>query len=101
VTTAKKLASDYEANEVAEDQAINGREVLISGQVVKVEKDFTNAMLIELATGNDFMGARLYMKDGEVARVAALKKGQAINVRCKKMKFFMSAPLGNECVIAA
>ena len=54
-TTAPELNRDYEATEVATDQKIGGRVVVVSGSIDSIDKDFLDHAVIHLRTGNQFI----------------------------------------------
>jgi tRNA_anti-like len=98
-TTARALYKDYEANEVATDLKIDGAAVEVSGIVASIDKDFTDAPVIHLQTGNEYQDASLTLIDSQKHRAATLSKGQSIVIRCEKMSRIIGYPAGTDCRI--
>lgn len=96
--SAKKLFADYEANEVAMDERIGKRPVLVSGSVSSIDKDFLNNIVISLNTSNPFMPARFSMEDSEKDKSMAISKGKSVKIICKQVSRIMGSPSGNDCV---
>ncbi|PIF21779.1 OB-fold protein [Candidatus Pantoea floridensis] len=96
-TTARKLFNDYEENEVAVDEQLKGKIVAMTGVVQSIDKDFTDSIIISLKTDNEFMPARLEMKDSQKAAAIALKKGKQVVIVCEKMSRIIGAPSGRNC----
>ncbi|WP_147198376.1 hypothetical protein [Pantoea sp. CCBC3-3-1] len=96
-TTARKLFNAYEENEVATDEALKGKRVAVTGIVQSIDKDFTNSIIISLKTDNQFMAARMEMKDSQKAAAMSLKKGNQVVIVCEKMSRIIGAPSGRDC----
>lgn len=96
-TTARELAAAYEENEVATDMRIDKRPVEITGVVKAITKDFTDDVVIQLATSNQFMSASINLADGHESTAANLKKGQKVTFLCQKMMSLMGSPAGRDC----
>ncbi|MEN4818042.1 OB-fold protein [Pantoea agglomerans] len=96
-TTARKLFNDYEENEVAVDEQLKGKVVAVTGIVQSIDKDFTDSIIISLKTDNEFMPARLKMKDSQKAAAIALKKGKQVVIVCENMSRIIGAPSGRNC----
>ncbi|MEB5708339.1 OB-fold protein [Pantoea anthophila] len=96
-TTARKLFNDYEENEVAVDEQLKGKLVAMTGIVQSIDKDFTDSIIISLKTDNEFMPARLEMKDSQKSAAIALKKGKQVVIVCEKMSRIIGAPSGRNC----
>ncbi|MEN4561959.1 OB-fold protein [Pantoea agglomerans] len=96
-TTARKLFNDYEENEVAVDEQLKGKIVAMTGIVQSIDKDFTDSIIISLKTDNEFMPARLKMKDSQKAAAIALKKGKQVVIMCENMSRIIGAPSGRNC----
>lgn len=96
-TTAQQLFADYEANEVATDEAMKGKMIEVTGTVQSIDKDFTDSIIVALRTGNEFMPARLQVSDAQKAQAMALKKGIKVALRCEKMNRIVGSPSGRDC----
>jgi ATPase subunit of ABC transporter with duplicated ATPase domains len=99
-TTATKLYKDYEANEVATDEAIGGRPVEVSGVVEGIDKDMFNNINVTLSTGELFSHASLTLEDDQASKAAKLKKGVKTVIVCKRVTRIMGSPVGSDCTFA-
>lgn len=97
-TTARKLFNDYDENEVAVDEQLKGKLVAVTGIVQSIDKDFTDSIVISLKTDNQFMPARMDMKDSEKATAMGLKKGKQVVIICERMSRVVGSPSGRKCV---
>lgn len=97
-TTARKLFNEYDENEVAVDEKIKDKLVAVTGIVQSIDKDFTDSIIISLKTDNEFMPARMDMKDSEKATAMGLKKGKQVMIICERMSRIVGAPSGRKCV---
>ncbi|WP_205746367.1 OB-fold protein [Dyella amyloliquefaciens] len=95
--TANQLFNAYNANEVATDEGMKGTDVEVTGQVQEVAKDFTDSVVISLATSNEFMPARMSMEESERAQAATLKPGMTVAIVCPRMRRIMGSPAGSKC----
>lgn len=96
-TTARKLFNAYEENEVATDEELKDKLVAVTGIVQSIDKDFTDSIIISLKTDNQFMSARMEMKDSEKAAAMSLKKGKQVVIVCERMSRIVGAPSGRNC----
>jgi hypothetical protein len=95
---AEKLWDDYEANEVAADNAYRGRPLLVTGDVAGVRKDFTDDVILELASRNQFMHTNAELKSSEGSIAAKLKKGMTVEVICQDVHRIVGSPRLSNCV---
>ncbi len=96
-TTARKLFNAYDENEVATDEEMKGKLVAVTGVVQSIDKDFTDSIIISLKTDNQFMPARLEVKDSEKNTALTLKKGKQVTIVCDRMSRIVGAPSGRNC----
>jgi len=95
--TAPKLWSDYHANEVAADNIYKGKELLVQGTVAEIRKDFTDSIVVELGTFNEFENVDAGVKDDYQSEAASLHKGQIITVRCEGGGMVVGSPVLRGC----
>jgi hypothetical protein len=95
---AVRLWKDYEANEVAADNAYRGRPLLVTGVVSGVRKDFTDDMILELQSPNEFMDTTAELKGTEGSIAAQLKKGMPVEVVCQDVRRIVGSPRLSDCV---
>lgn len=96
-TTAMQLFQDYDRNEVAADEAMKGHIVRVKGRIQAIDKDFTDDVIVNLQTPNEFMPARMQMIDEEKSAAAGLSKGQTVEVECERMSRVVGSPSGRKC----
>lgn len=94
---AATLFKAYEANEVAADDSYKGKQLAVAGTVAAISKDFTDAVYVELDTGNQF--ASIHARDLDPAVAAGLSKGQRITVVCEGAGLVLGSPMLSNCVI--
>jgi len=75
---ADALFRAYDDNEVAADQKYKGKSLLVTGTVQSIDKDFTDSIVVKLASGNPFMAVHAYIGDQHAAMAASLKKGRRL-----------------------
>ena len=95
--TANDLYDAYESNEVATDIALKGKIVEVSGIVQSIDKSVFDSMFVRLSTRNQFNSASMMLNSSEEAKVAALRKGQFVVIRCAKMGRTIGSPSGRDC----
>jgi hypothetical protein len=96
---AVTLWKDYQANEVAADNRYKDKQLLVSGKVTDISKDFLDDVVIKLATPNPFMNVMATMDDGEAAKAARLSKGEDLKIVCKGGGMVIGSPMLRDCVI--
>jgi hypothetical protein len=97
-TTASDLSSRYDTNEVATDQQIGNAVVEVTGTIKSIDKDFTDAAIIVMAT-DDYHEAIFALDAAYKAPAGQLSRGQKITIRCGQMRRVLSSPRGDDCVI--
>lgn len=97
-TTSRRLFSDYEKNEVALDEKIKNKQVILLGVIESIDKDFMDNMVINLKTSNQFMSSRMQMNESEKPIVLERNKGDKVAITCEKISRLMGAPSGTNCV---
>lgn len=97
--SAKDLARDYHANEVAADAKYKGRRVPVVGQIQSIDKDAFDTMIVRLATDNPFMSVMAAMRDDQLAAVSSLRKGQIAGLDCQGSGMVLGSPTLRECSV--
>lgn len=96
--TAATLAANFRANEVRTDKQIDGRWVVISGQVESVSK-VLGKEFVELRAGT-IPGAQLMLAGGQADAAAALNPGQPVKILCKAVAAGVFQHLtGSDCYV--
>jgi tRNA_anti-like len=96
-TSAVELFNEYAANEVATDERLKGKDVIVVGRVESINKNVWGTIYVSLQTPNQFMSAHMNLDDADKNTAAALRKGQRVEVRCKKMQRWAGSPSGHDC----
>lgn len=97
--TAMKLFDDYHANEVSADNKYKGKRIALSGTVTDITKDFTDDVVLYLATSNEFMPVHATLEESEKSKAADLEKGKKIELICDGRGMVVGTPSLNHCLI--
>jgi len=95
--TPDELQTAYDTNEVAADNIYKGKVIRIIGKIASIDKDFTDDVVIQLATSNQFMHVSASMIDAERDRAANLRKGQSISLDCESVMRVIGTPAASKC----
>ena len=102
-TTPQQLFNAYENNEVAADNWLKGKIIEITGVVQSIDKSILENIFVSLATKNEFLPAKIHYGSGissqEETKIAALRRGQTVVFRCRKMHRWVGSPMGEDCVL--
>jgi thiol-disulfide isomerase/thioredoxin len=98
--TAGKLFTAYKANEVSADALYKGKTLAVTGTVSNIRKSFTDAVIVELATSNQFESVSANMQDSETVAAGALVKGTKTTVVCEGNGMVIGRPQLSDCVFA-
>lgn len=79
--TARAYEAAYDNNEIATDNEYKGKKILVSGTVLRIEKDFTGAGNIWLR-GSGLMGIHAQLSKRGTAGAASFSTGQQVNLVC-------------------
>lgn len=97
--SAVKLWSDYQANEVAADNAYKNRRLAVSGQISGIKKDFMDKTYLLLASPNEFMDVHADLKGEYVSEAAGLRVGQMVVLDCDGGGMIVGSPVLRDCSI--
>ncbi|MFC7419365.1 hypothetical protein ACFQNF_05680 [Iodobacter arcticus] len=97
--TAKTLGKAYEDNEAAADQQYKDKVLEVSGSIKSITKGPFDEVVVELKSGNDFLGVQAKLNKTDEAKAGQLKKGQAIKLHCTGAGEVTSIPMLDECTI--
>lgn len=95
--TARELDRAYAENEVATDEVLKGKLVVIKGIIQSIDKDFTDSVVLSMRTDDEYMPARISMEDSEKKAVASLRKGDLVTVQCKGVMRSFDSPSASDC----
>jgi tRNA_anti-like len=83
VSTAEEIQKKYETNEVAADNMLRGKEVIVSATVASINRGMGETYYLKLKGGeNMFIKPQAIMADGQKDYLANLKKGQKVGLAC-------------------
>lgn len=88
--TPHKLVGDYDANEVAADQAYKGKALRVTGTVEDIGKDITDSIYVTLATGHSVRTVQVFFDDEHTDAVAKLGKGDEVTVQGECMGLMLN-----------
>lgn len=81
--TAAKLFADYNDNEIAADEKYKGKVLAVTGTVGDLGKDLMDQMYITLKSGDMIMSVQAFFADEHKSRLASMKKGESVRVKCR------------------
>lgn len=96
--SALDLYKEYDANEVAADDRLKGKFILIDGKVSKIRKDFLENIVIDLRGPRRFQNITLTMKPEAKSRASKLSKGESVTALCTGNGRIINTPQLKECV---
>ena len=76
--TAQQLFDAYESNEVATDNRLKGKLIVVTGVVQSIDKSLFDIMFVSLVTNNQFMPAKFRANAEDETKVAGLRRGQNV-----------------------
>lgn len=96
---AKKLAGDYNENEVAADQKYKkkGAYILVSGTVSGISKDYKGDPYVSLKGKDMFQDVQARFGDNDQNTLATLKKGQKVAFVCEVSHKIVTQVMLREC----
>lgn len=100
-TTARHLFAEYEQNEVATDERIKNKKVILLGVIQSIDKSAFDSIIVNLETSNQFMPATMSMQDSVKQKVITLKKGNKVAITCESMSRLLGSPSGSDCIFTA
>lgn len=95
--TAKKLDTEYGANEAAAQQKYGDIPLLVSGRINSINLDMTNDTYLVLSGNNMFLGPQAHLTDASKAKAPSLSKGQAVALRCTGAKYIIGTVMLSDC----
>jgi hypothetical protein len=98
---ATELWRAYDANEVAADNQWKGKQLIITGEVAGISKDFTDAIIIHLRSPNEFMPTQAYVRETSAPKAARLQKRQKIILTCTCTGKIIDSPVLRDCWIGS
>lgn len=80
-TNARAYEAAYDNNEIAADNEYKGKKILVSGTVLRIEKDFTGSGNVWLR-GSGLMGIHAQLSKRGTAEAASFSTGQQVKLVC-------------------
>ena len=95
----RKMWESYDANEVAADNQFKGKRFVSWGIIESIDKDFTGAAVVHLASPHEFAPVPVYVTDKQTDAVAKLHKRDKLYVDCVCDGKVMLSPVLRDCQI--
>lgn len=95
-STASGLVNEYEQNEVAADEKLKGKNIIVTGIVDNISKDIMGDPFVVLRGDGLFRGVQCTFRDNSV--LSELRKGQQVQLVGKCEGLFMNVQM-TECVL--
>lgn len=86
-------------NEVAADNIFKGRDLIVSGTLSSIDKDFTGDVILQLESPNTFMGTRAHLEESEASKAASIRKGSKVALLCTGGGKIVGSPVLRDCTI--
>lgn len=97
--TSNEIQLDYEKNEVGADLKYKDKDIIVSGQVLKISKDAFNSIYLDLKGGtNQFMPPKAYIKNDYIEWASKLSKNDNVNIYCEKSSMIIGSAIVHNCV---
>lgn len=99
-TTAAQICKDYEENELAATKRYKDQVFTVTGTLGGVQTDIMDEPFMTLTCGGEFSFQSVHAKplEGAHDRVATLKKGDRVKLKCKGGTEIVGSPMLNGCV---
>lgn len=96
--SSNTIQLDYEKNEVGADLKYKDKDIVVSGQVLKISKDAFNSIYLDLKGGtNQFITPKAYIKKDYIEWASKLSKNDNIKLYCEKSSMVMGSAILNDC----
>lgn len=98
VATSNTLQLDYEKNEVGADLKYKNKDIVASGQVLKISKDAFGSIYLDLKGGtNQFMTPKAYIEKDYIDWASRLSKNDNVKLYCEKSSMVVGSAILNDC----
>ena len=94
---APRLAADYAANEVRADEKYKVGNILVSGTVSEISKDFVGDPYVTLGGSELFHDVQAHFADGDEEALASMTKGQKVTFVCEVSEQVVTEVMLNNC----
>ncbi|VTU36138.1 OB-fold protein [Variovorax sp. PBL-E5] len=92
---APSLFAAYKANEVAADLKYKGKQLLVTGRLESISKDFADDPYLSIQSGNEFESVRANFDKSAIAELATLQRGQIVTLHCTGGGMVVQSPMLN------
>lgn len=97
-TTSNSIQLDYEKNEVGADLKYKNKDIVVSGEVLRISKDAFDSIYLDLKGGtNQFMSPKAYIEKEYIEWASKLSKKDKIKLFCEKSSMVMGSAILNNC----
>lgn len=97
--SAARLWRDYERNEIAADNAHRGREIVLKGRLLSIDKTITGKPTFYIAAGRFGEGMPVWLERNQADLAAQYAPGDAVAVRCVVKGKTLGAPCCDDGII--
>lgn len=97
--SAARLWRDYERNEIAADNAHRGREIVLKGRILSIDKTITGKPTFYIAGGRFGEGMPVWLERNQENLAAQYAPGDAVAVRCVVKGKTLGAPCCDDGII--
>lgn len=91
------LLDSYRKNEVATNDKLRGRTIIMTGFVDAISEMM--GPILEIQTGEKYRTVNAHLKDSERQAAARLQKNDSVTIACESAMFLMDMPSLSGCVI--
>jgi|GEM_PF-3007761 len=96
-TTAKKISSAYDENQVAADQKYFKKKVFLTGNIQSINSGVANKPYVTLVGIDQFISPQLRFLAGNLQKISMLRKGQKVSVVCWAGGAVVGVPMFTHC----
>jgi hypothetical protein len=99
VTTASRIQTDYERNEVAGDKKYRDKEIIVNGRIASINRSFGENYFISFSgSTNSFLQPQARFAKGYTDFLSNLKKNQKISLFCTGAEMSIGSAVLNGCI---
>lgn len=99
--SSKTLSIEYDKNEIAADGQFKNKTLLIRGKIKAISKDVFGNPFLSLPGKNSFQGVHAKFNEKNLQELAALKKGESVDVICKISGLVVGDVMARDCTTLA
>lgn len=97
---AQDVAKAYDENQVAADQKYFNKNLQVNGVIVSINSGLGNTPYVLLKGINQFLSPQVHFVEGNIDKIASLKKGQTVSFLCTGGGSVAGTPMFKGCIFA-